>query len=319
LASLFISHSSSDQDAAQRLGERLRAEGFAALFIDFDPDQGIPAGRNWERELYSHLRKTDAVIFLASAASVASRWCFLEVGLARSLGKPVFPLSLNGDARLALLEDAQWVDLAEGELAFTKLWAGLRRAGLDPTDSFSWDPTRRPYPGLKPFAPEDAAVFFGREHEIERLLELVQPTLVRGVAGRVVAIVGPSGSGKSSLLRAGLLPRLEHLKERWVVVPPVRPGKQPPEIWPAASLRLSAPAAGSAPLPSLRGGSVLFGLSIYGLGDLLSPFEREACRLADPGCTWAAQVANSGGTLDAALSVVGLVLFVAGVSSSPPP
>jgi hypothetical protein len=70
-------------------------------------------------------------------------------------------------------------------------------------------------------------VFFGREHEIERLLELVQPTLVRGVAGRVVAIVGPSGSGKSSLLRAGLLPRLEHLKERWVVVPPVRPGKQP--------------------------------------------------------------------------------------------
>src|SRR5215208_5984650 len=71
--------------------------------------------------------------------------------------------------------------------------------------------------------------------------------------------------------------------------------------------------------PSLRPGgwratvgSVLLGLSIYGLGDLLSPFEREACRLADPGCTGAAQVANSGGTLDAALSVVGLVLFVAG-------
>jgi energy-coupling factor transporter ATP-binding protein EcfA2 len=70
-------------------------------------------------------------------------------------------------------------------------------------------------------------VFFGREHEIERLLELVQPTLQRGVAGRLVAIVGPSGSGKSSLLRAGLLPRLEKLKERWVVVPPVLPGKQP--------------------------------------------------------------------------------------------
>ena len=89
MASLFISHSSSDQDAAQRLEERLRAEGFAALFLDFDPEEGIPAGRNWERELYAQLRKTDAVIFLASAASVASRWCFAELSLARSLGRPV--------------------------------------------------------------------------------------------------------------------------------------------------------------------------------------------------------------------------------------
>src|SRR5918999_2461403 len=96
MASLFISYSSSDRDAAQRLAKRLRAEGFAALFIDFDPEQGIPAGRNWERELYAQLRQTDAVIFLASAASVASRWCFAEVSLARSLKKPIFPLRLEG-------------------------------------------------------------------------------------------------------------------------------------------------------------------------------------------------------------------------------
>src|SRR3712207_7079325 len=93
--------------------------------------------------------------------------------------------------------------LAEGERAYGRLWAGLRQAGLDPADSFSWDPTRRPYPGLEPFAPEDAAVFFGRDQQIERLLELVQPTLVRGAAGRLVAIVGTSGSGKSLLVRAG--------------------------------------------------------------------------------------------------------------------
>jgi hypothetical protein len=70
--------------------------------------------------------------------------------------------------------------------------------------------------------------------------------------------------------------------------------------------------------PSLRPGgwratvgSVLLGLSIIGLGDLLAPFEREACRLADPGCTQAAQFANLGGTLDATLSALGLVLLVA--------
>jgi WD40 repeat protein len=227
VASLFISHSSSDRDAAERLAERLRAEDFDALFLDFDPERGIPAGRNWERELYAQLRKSDAVIFLASAASVASRWCFLEVGLARSLGKPVFPLRLEDDAWLELLKDAQWVDLAEGERAYARLWEGLRQARLDPIDSFDWDPTRRPYPGLQSFALQDAGVFFGRGDEINRLLVFLQPILQSGVAGRLVAIVGPSGSGKSSLLRAGLLPRLEKLKERWVVVPPVLPGKQP--------------------------------------------------------------------------------------------
>ena len=55
------------------------------------------------------------MIFLASAASVTSRWCVVEVSLARLLGKPVFPLRLNDDARLELLDGAQWVDLADGE------------------------------------------------------------------------------------------------------------------------------------------------------------------------------------------------------------
>jgi hypothetical protein len=57
-------------------------------------------------------------------------------------------------------------------------------------------------------------------------------------------------------------------------------------------------------------GSVLLALSIYGLGDLLSPLEREGCRLADRGCSAAAQFANSGGKLDALLSTLGVVLFV---------
>lgn len=58
-------------------------------------------------------------------------------------------------------------------------------------------------------------------------------------------------------------------------------------------------------------GAVLLALSIYGIGDLLSPFEREACRLADPGCTSADQVANTGGTLDSTISTVSILVFVA--------
>ena len=58
-------------------------------------------------------------------------------------------------------------------------------------------------------------------------------------------------------------------------------------------------------------GAVLLALSIFGLGDLLSPFEREACRLADVGCTGSDQTANLGGKLDNALSTIGILLFIA--------
>ena len=62
-----------------------------------------------------------------------------------------------------------------------------------------------PYRGLASFQPEDAAWFFGRE---ELALHLARLATGPGVAGLPLTVVGPSGSGKSSLLRAGLVPRL---------------------------------------------------------------------------------------------------------------
>ncbi|MFJ1864722.1 XRE family transcriptional regulator [Streptomyces sp. NPDC088097] len=58
-----------------------------------------------------------------------------------------------------------------------------------------------PYVGLAAFRPEDADLFFGRERLVEDLLAALD-------RHRVVALVGASGAGKSSLLHAGLLPRL---------------------------------------------------------------------------------------------------------------
>lgn len=63
-------------------------------------------------------------------------------------------------------------------------------------------PPRNPYKGLRAFGEEDAADFFGREALVGRLLE----TLTGGA--HLVALVGPSGSGKSSILSAGLVPAL---------------------------------------------------------------------------------------------------------------
>jgi ABC-type glutathione transport system ATPase component len=58
-----------------------------------------------------------------------------------------------------------------------------------------------PYKGLAAYGPDDAAYLVGRER-------LVAETLARLVGAELLAVVGPSGSGKSSLVRVGLLPAL---------------------------------------------------------------------------------------------------------------
>jgi hypothetical protein len=57
-------------------------------------------------------------------------------------------------------------------------------------------------------------------------------------------------------------------------------------------------------------GSVLLALSVAGLGDLLSPAERLACRASDPGCTSAKAISNLGGKLDSVLTTIGLAVLV---------
>lgn len=63
------------------------------------------------------------------------------------------------------------------------------------------DPDAAPYLGLARFEPDDHARYFGRDRLVERLAALVR-------RAPLAVLVGPSGSGKSSLLRAGLIPRL---------------------------------------------------------------------------------------------------------------
>src|SRR5688572_31875068 len=59
-----------------------------------------------------------------------------------------------------------------------------------------------PFPGLRPFESNESALFFGRDEQCDELLS-------RLARRRLVAVVGASGSGKSSLVRAGLLPALQ--------------------------------------------------------------------------------------------------------------
>jgi hypothetical protein len=164
MASIFLTHSSQDNEVALDLSHRLKELGFESLFLDFDPDSGIEAGRDWERELYRNLKLAGAVIVLCSPSSMASRWCFVEIAQAKALGKAIFPIAISPCQVENILHDRQVIDLTALGVdgACRRLLDSLRAAGLDAADSFHWDSKRPPFPGLNYFDAEDAAIYFGR-------------------------------------------------------------------------------------------------------------------------------------------------------------
>src|SRR3569623_2057951 len=80
-------------------------------------------------------------------------------------------------------------------------------------------PDDSPYPGLTAFQESDAAKFFGRSQDVAALVAKLRER-------PLVGVVGPSGVGKSSLLRAGVVPALKDAGESWEVMI-VRPGRYP--------------------------------------------------------------------------------------------
>jgi eukaryotic-like serine/threonine-protein kinase len=96
---------------------------------------------------------------------------------------------------------------------------------LDPRAAAADGDARCPFPGLAAFSRDDAAGYFGRRAELDALVE--------GLRTRaLIPVVGPSGIGKSSFIRAALLPRLDETG-RWVVRA-LRPGAAPFEALAAA-------------------------------------------------------------------------------------
>jgi hypothetical protein len=98
---------------------------------------------------------------------------------------------------------ARWRAVAD-ELARQQVEAdppGVAGGGVRAADG-----VRCPYPGMAPFGPEDAALFRGRQKLITEVVTKLAVQIRSG--GGPLVVVGPSGVGKSSLLRAGVLPAL---------------------------------------------------------------------------------------------------------------
>jgi WD40 repeat protein/transcriptional regulator with XRE-family HTH domain len=160
------------------------------------------------RQLRAEARLTQEE--LAEAAGLSPRSVSdLERGINRTARKDTAVL-LAGALGLAEPVVALFVAAARGRAPVVEVLAAMRAeaaaaaAGrLAPAGALAWSDC--PYPGLVPFEERDARVFYGRGELVTQLVQRMAEQLAKP---GILLVAGESGAGKSSLLRAGLMPRL---------------------------------------------------------------------------------------------------------------
>ncbi len=241
---VFVSYSHKDEKEKDELLSHLSILQHAG-FIGLWSDDQIGAGANWETEINQAIKQAKVAILLVSANFLASD--FIAGKEVSSLlnrrkheGLVIFPVI----AKACAWQTVDWLTkmrvrpkrgkpvwsdagshvdeelaaIAE-EIAHIINALGSVHRSISQRDS----KPRCPYPGMVPFSAEDARFFYGRQTEINRMTRLLRDR-------RRLFVIGPSGSGKSSLVFAGVLPKLPETnffrKKPWLVRT-MRPGSQP--------------------------------------------------------------------------------------------
>ena len=197
---VFISYADADRawvdgfliDGLERAGVRCHREAAFAL--------GVPRLAEFETAIRSSAR----ILLVLSPAYFSSETASFVDLLAQTYGLetstwPVIPLRLEPvelPTRLSMLTSLDATDPDERELVLEKLCDLFQR----PVPAAAERPPC-PYPGMRAFTLDDQFPFFGRDRESEELLQHLRQS-------RFLTVIGGSGSGKSSLVFAGLVPRL---------------------------------------------------------------------------------------------------------------
>lgn len=221
-APLFVIHAEADDWFVH--GQLFPALGLPADEVRLS--SRLPLGELTLEALERNIAACRATLVVVSPAASAAPWAQYAAALARHA-------AVEGEARVIplLLEDGEaalWLrahvsidlrDPARREAALTELAARLGQAG----GGRAGGPERIacPYPGMRSLGEGDAALLFGREQELADL------TARLSSEQRALVLVGASGSGKSSLVRAGLLPKLAQGPWPALVVRELRPGQHP--------------------------------------------------------------------------------------------
>ena len=199
---LFISYAEADKawvegfllDALQEAEINFTCESAFAL--------GVPRISEFERAI----QQSQATLLVISEAYLADGLTGFTDILAQSYGEqvgtwPVIPLTLQAglqlSLRLKMLTGLEADNSQKQQDAIKRLCDRFKRSLPTATVKPS-----RPYPGMISFSENDAELFFGRDEEIEELLGKLR-------LNSFLAVIGASGSGKSSLVFAGLIPQLK--------------------------------------------------------------------------------------------------------------
>jgi len=206
---VFLSFNSSDRATARLILAALQSQNLA-VFMD---ERDLAAGQNFIPRLETALLACKSVAILMGPRGLG-KWQQIEKDLAldrkaKEPSLPVIPVLLPGDVDppTGFLSLNTWIDLRGGVEAadgIARLTAALRN---QPPPGAAFNPRNDvcPYRGLLPFREEDREYCFGREPDVAALVKLV-----REDGHPVVPVIGSSGSGKSSLVYAGLIPELRN-------------------------------------------------------------------------------------------------------------
>lgn len=246
---VFLSYSRNDLPAASKLREKLVQKGLEV----FKDDDSIRRGDEWVWRLQEGIQACSVFLILVGRDGLRE-WMRLESGSAiarrtsdSNLCPAIVPVLLD-DAKpealpllLAAYQCSRWrqSDQVPDQLIDEVVTLATQFVQAPPIEG-------NPFRGLNAFTQKDAHLYFGRRREIrealERLLGVSHQTgaqdqsrpLGKGPYYRWLQIQGDSGSGKSSLVQAGLLPMIANGAlanrtgiETWHVLGPLRPGANP--------------------------------------------------------------------------------------------
>lgn len=244
----FLAYAPEDSESVERiqrdfvhLDARLWNIGYEQLSADLDQNH----------EMQVVMINASVVFLITSPATVSSYVVKKQMDLAATYERPVIVVWVQGEDQ-ELPDGKVWqaeeiID-ARGKLyssARTRLEERLRLQGrLLPTVAKLLPPPstepRNPYKGLRAFTAEDANDFFGREALVRELTTVLEQILAEDRKGKrparmLTVLLGASGSGKSSVVMAGLLPFLRHQdkgignSKEWIYLETMRPGPRPLE------------------------------------------------------------------------------------------
>ncbi len=228
---VFLSYHWRDHAQVEALANRLREQQLT-VFLD---RWYLTPGQSWPKALETTLASCRAVAVCIGQGEMGpwqqrEQYLALERQVAaerRGQTFPVIPVLLPGsEPPLGFLSQHTWVDFRAHVDDPVLLQTLVNAIHSKPPGPDAQETVREtlaaicPYRGLLYFREEDAPFFFGREAAIRQLVSAVQQH-------NLVAVVGASGSGKSSVVRAGLVPELRRNHDRvWevaTIVPTDRP------------------------------------------------------------------------------------------------